>query len=105
MSDEYVIPEIGKTCPALTDEYYDYKLSGDAYTEHCRCAINGEKCVGFVIRDVDDQSSQFFSRGKNFLDPKKIKKCPLYGMSKKTFKTIIKERAEREMNEKIDKIK
>ena len=40
-----------------------------------------------------------------FLDPKKIKKCPLYGMSKKTFKTIIKERAEREMNEKIDKIK
>jgi hypothetical protein len=90
-----------KACPALKDENYEYHLSGNAYNDYCKCALTGNRCIGFVVEDPDDRSSQFFSRGKNVLDENKIKKCPVYGCSVETFKAIMKDRAEREFNEKM----
>jgi hypothetical protein len=101
MEDNYYkTPEIGKTCPAMTNEYYDYKLSGDA-GKHCTCKLNNIRCIGIVVVDLDDQSSQFFSRGKCQLVESKITDCPVYGASKKTIGRIIKEKAEKELKEKL----
>jgi hypothetical protein len=97
-------PVIGTTCPALTNENYKYHLSGDA-EEFCICAITGNGCFGRVISDPDDQSSQFFSRGKCSIDSEKIKRCPLYGVSKETLAVVLKDRAEREFNDKVSQIK
>jgi len=97
-------PEIGTTCPALTNENYKYHLSGDA-ADYCICAITGNGCFGRVISDPDDQSSQFFSRGKCSIDLEEIKRCPLYGVSKETFQTVLKDRAQQEFNEKVNQIK
>jgi hypothetical protein len=94
-------PVIGTTCPALYNENYEYHLSGDC-TKFCKCILNDEKCIGRVISDPDDQSSQFFSRGKCSIDMDKIKKCPIYGMSTDTFKTILKERHQKELDEKMN---
>ena len=66
-------PEIGTTCPALYKEDYGYHLSGDC-TKFCLCILNDMKCIGRVISDPDDQSSQFFSRGKCSIDMEQIKK-------------------------------
>ena len=97
-------PVVGATCPALTDENYEYHLSGDS-AKFCRCTINDEPCVGMVVRDDEDQSSRFFSRGRCWIDMKAIKKCPLYGVSKETFHSIIRDRAERELDEKLKTVK
>jgi hypothetical protein len=101
--DDLITPTVGETCPALTKEDYDYHLSGDA-AEFCVCLMNDQPCVGFVIADPDDRSSQFFSRGKNMLDPDRIKKCPMYGMSKESFKQLYKEKKEKEMEEGLKNI-
>lgn len=93
-------PVIGATCPALYKENYEYHLSGDS-TKFCLCILNDRKCVGREIIDPDDQSSQFFSRGKCSIDMEEIKKCPMYGMSKETFQTILKEKAQKELDEKL----
>ena len=100
MNDRYKTPEVGKTCPAMTNEYYDYKLSGDAAT-HCQCKLNDRLCVGISVVDLDDQSSQFFSRGKCQVVEKDLKKCPVYGASKETIALIIKEKAQKELEEKL----
>lgn len=100
MKDKIVI---GTTCPALTNEDYNYHLSGDA-AEFCVCAITGNACFGRTLSDPDDHSSQFFSRGKCDIDFEKIKTCPLYGVSKETFKLVLKERAQQEFDEKLNKI-
>ncbi|MFA6090056.1 MAG: hypothetical protein WC755_09445 [Candidatus Woesearchaeota archaeon] len=97
-------PVIGATCPALYKENYEYHLSGDS-AEYCLCILNDQKCAGRVISDPDDQSSQFFSRGKCSIDMEKIKKCPMYGMSKETFQTILKEKAQKELDEKLNHLK
>ena len=104
MKDENVItPKIGETCPALTKENYKYHLSGDS-AKFCRCMVNDEPCKGRIIDDPDDQSSQFFSRGKCMIDMEKIKKCPLYGSSKETFAAIIKDKAKKELDEKLKQL-
>lgn len=95
--------EVGTTCPALTKENYKYHLSGDA-ADYCICAITGNGCFGRVISDPDDQSSQFFSRGKCSIDPEEIKRCPLYGVSKETFQAVLRDRAQREFNDKVSQI-
>jgi hypothetical protein len=94
------VPEIGTTCPALSKENYDYMLSGDC-EEFCICSVNGHKCAGRTIEDPLDYSSQFFSRGMCNIDFEKIKRCPLYGVSKETFALIVKDRMEKELNEKL----
>jgi len=94
---------IGTTCPALTKEDYKYHLSGDA-ADYCLCAITGNGCFGRVISDPDDQSSQFFSRGKCSIDPEKIKRCPLYGVSKSTLGVVLKDRAQQEYEEKLSQM-
>jgi hypothetical protein len=97
-------PVIGTTCPALYKEDYEYHLSGDCAV-FCLCILNDEKCKGRVIDDPDDQSSQFFSRGRCDIDLDKIKKCPLYGMSKDTFQTILKEKTQKELDDKLNHLR
>ncbi len=94
------VPEIGTTCPALSKENYEYHLSGDA-AEFCICAITGNGCFGRIISDPLDYSSQFFSRGMCNIDFDEIKTCPLYGVSKETFATIVKDRMQKELDEKL----
>ncbi len=100
MIEEYITPEIGKTCPAMTNEYYDYKLSDDA-GRYCTCMLNEKRCVGISVVDLDDQSSQFFSRGKCQLVREDLKLCPVYGASNETIKTIIKEKLKKDFDEKM----
>ena len=97
-------PEIGTTCPALVKENYEYHLSGDC-DEFCLCSINDKPCRGRVIGDPEDASSRFFSRGMCNIDLKKIKRCPVYGVSKETFEAIIRDRAQRELDEKLNTVK
>ena len=92
--------KIGTTCPALTKENYEYHLSGDA-RDYCRCILNDRACTGRVISDPDDASSRFFSRGKCSIEQKGLEKCPLYGSSKETFRQIIKDKAEKELEDKL----
>ena len=96
-------PVIGQTCPALTKEDYKYHLSGDC-DEYCRCAITGFACLGRTIGDPDDQSSQFFSRGKCGIDYDRIKRCPLYGVKTETLKVVLADRADKEYQEKLKQI-
>jgi len=103
-NDDWSVPQIGITCPVLTNENYEYHLSGDC-EEFCICSLNNKKCTGRVIADIDDQSSQFFSRAKCLISQKGLNKCPVYGSSKETFKAIIKERSDRELEEKLKNIK
>lgn len=98
------LTNIKTICPALTKEDYKYHLSGDA-EEYCICAITNLKCLGRVIDDPDDQSTQFFSRGKCIIDPDMIKRCPLYGVSTETLKYVLKDKAQKEFDEKINQIK
>ena len=94
--------EKGTICPALIKEDYEYHLGNAA--EFCICTLNNEGCKGRVISDPDDLSSQFFSRGKCSIDMEKIKRCPVYGCSASTLKLILKEKLEKEMNEKLNSI-
>ncbi len=103
MAKKAKLPEVGTTCPALTKENYKYHLSGDA-AEFCICALTGNGCLGREIIDPDDQSSQFVSRGRCSIDFDEIKSCPVYGVSKETFQAILKDRAQKEFDEKISQI-
>ena len=98
------VPEIGTTCPALTKENYKYHFGGDC-DEFCVCAITGNGCFGRTIDDPCDSSSQFFSRAMCNIDMEEIKTCPLYGVSKETFQAVLKDRAQKEFDEKINQIK
>lgn len=93
-------PTIGTTCPGLTNEDYEYHLSGDA-AKYCQCKLTNTLCKGIIIDDPDDQSSEFFSRGKCCVDMDRIKKCPLYGCSKEVFVMVIKEKMAKELDEKL----
>lgn len=93
-------PKIGTTCPALINENYKYHLSGDC-EDFCICSINGRPCTGRVIRDPDDQSSQFFSRAKCMISQNGLNKCPLYGVSEQIFTQIIKDKMQKELEEKL----
>jgi len=97
------VPKIGTTCPALSKENYEYHLSDDA-EEFCICSITDNKCFGRTITDPLDYTSQFFSRGMCNIDLDRIKRCPLYGMSKEIFAMIIKEKMEKELNDKLIQI-
>ena len=92
-----------KVCPALIDLNYEYHLSGDA-AKFCRCVMNNEPCVGRIVTDPDELSSDYFSRGKCSIDLERIKKCPMYGISAETFKIVLKEKQEMELNEKLNNI-
>ena len=93
-----------KICPALTNENYDYMLSGDCLS-YCTCMLNDRRCIGFDVVDPEDRSSQFFSRGKNILNSNKIVKCPTYGVSPETIASILKDKSERILQEKLNNLK
>ena len=104
MNDKNLIrPEIGQTCPALTKEDYSYHLSGDA-AKNCQCILNGKLCVGVEFHDIENQTSQFFSRARCFINTEEIKSCIMCGMSKETFISIVKEKSEKELEEKLKSI-
>lgn len=94
----------GTICPALSNEDYDYKLSGDFKT-NCICIITGKKCLGKTIQDPEDQSSQFFSRGRIIMVEEKLNQCPCYGISKDILKIILQERLDKENEIKLDLLK
>lgn len=93
-------PQVGTTCPALSEENYETHLSGDC-AKYLICSVTGKACLGRVIEDKDDESSRFYSRAKCYIDTDKIKKCPMYGCSVSTFETILKERAQKELEDKL----
>ena len=95
---------MSKVCNGLINEDYKYHLSGDCL-EFCLCVVTKKRCMGVVVVDSDDQSSQFFSRGKNVVVEKLLNKCPLYGGSSEVFQTLIKDRMEKELNETLKKLK
>lgn len=95
-----ITPQIGMTCPALTKENYEYHLSGDS-EEFCICTLNDLPCMGRVIADPDNQTSDFFSRGKCMIDTEKINKCPMFGCTKETFKNVLKEKMQHQMDQKL----
>ena len=92
-----------KECEALLNRHSEYHLSGDL-EEYFVCAITGKGCIGKVISDDDDQSSQFFSRAHAFIDMKKIKKCPSFGIDKEMVKTLILKRKENETNNILNQL-
>lgn len=94
---------MGKICNGLIKEDYDYHLSGDCL-DYCHCVVTNKRCIGIEVDDPDDQSSQFFSRGKNIPNEKKLLKCPMFGLSVETFQTIVKERLVKEMEMKVNMI-
>lgn len=104
MSDTLIQPPIGTTCPALTDENYETHLSGDC-GGFLICSVTGKACLGKKIADLEGESSRFFSRAKCYIDTEKIKGCPMHGCSVDIFEAIIKERAEKELNDKLKKLK
>lgn len=101
---DLITPAIGTTCAALINENYDYHLSGDC-DPFCICILNGRACHGRVIEDPDDQSTRFFSRGKCLISQSGLKSCPIYGASKETFVQIIKDKAQKELEEKLKSVK
>lgn len=98
--EDLITPQIGTTCPALTNENYEYHLSGDC-KPFCICSLNDQPCKGRIIADPDDQSSQFFSRGKCMISQSGLKSCPVYGASKETFAQIIKDKMQKELDKKL----
>jgi hypothetical protein len=96
-------PIIGTTCPALIKENYEYQLSGDC-SSFCICTLNDRRCVGFKVEDPEDRSSNFCSRGKNILDENRLKTCPAYGISKESFVLIVKDKMQKQLNEKLNNI-
>lgn len=102
MKDEDLIekPKEGVTCPALYKENFEYHLSGDC-KKFCLCILNDKACTGRYIHDPKDSSSQFFSRGKCSISKQGLKQCPNYGLSKNTLKSILKEKLEKEIEEKL----
>ncbi len=93
-------PVIGTTCPALTNENYDYHFSGDA-AKYCQCALTDNLCKGITIKDPEDRSSRFFSRGKCVVNQKKLEKCPLYGITKETFGAVLKDKMQKQLAQKL----
>lgn len=98
-------PKKGTTCPALIDENYSLQLAGDCASS-CKCAVTQKRCLGAVVDDGEKyQTSRFFHRGVNRIDTEKIKKCPMYGLSKEALEVVVKDRAMQEANERIAKMK
>jgi len=89
-----------KICPALTNENFEYHLSGDC-GQYCICSLTNKVCVGVDIDDPDDQSSQFFSRAKCIIDEDMLSTCPVYGCDSETIKLILKNKAKNELENKL----
>ena len=98
--DKIPKPTPGTICNGLINEDYEYHLSGDC-SSFCKCILTDKYCIGMTVQDPEDQSSQFFSRGRNIPDEGRLKKCPMYGLSKKTFKMIVKEKETIRMEKKL----
>jgi hypothetical protein len=90
-------------CPALTNQNYEYHFSGDC-APFCKCSITGNDCIGKTVDDPEDRSSQFFSRGKVIMDVSRGKRCPLYGASKGIISGLLKEKTERELEQKLENL-
>ena len=105
MEDKFTPTELGTICPALTNENYEYALSGDVYRERCLCLLNNEPCTGRIVSDDNDQSNQFFSRAKCSISQKGLNNCPLYGASKDIFVDIIESKAKIELATKLKELK
>lgn len=99
-NNDLYTPEIGTTCPALTNENYEYHLSDDCKPFNI-CSLNNQPCKGRVIADPENRTSQFFSKAKCMISKKGLNSCPVYGCSNKVFKLIIREKMEKELNEKL----
>lgn len=102
--NDLITPQIGATCPALTNENYEYHLSGDC-KPFCICSLNDKPCIGRRIDDPEDRSSQFFSRGKCMISKSGLKSCPVYGASKEVFTQIIKDKMNKQLEEKLNNLK
>lgn len=100
MNIDLKIPQIGTTCPALTNENYEYHLSGDC-KNFCICSLNNKPCKGRRIGDPDGASSDFFSRGKCMVSINGLKSCPVHGISKETFVLILKDKMQKELDDKL----
>jgi len=101
--EDLTTPQIGTTCPALTNENYEYRLSGDC-KPFCICSLNDQPCTGRSIEDPEDRSSNFFSRGKCMISQRGLKRCPVFGASNETFAQIIKDKMQKELDEKLKHI-
>jgi hypothetical protein len=98
---EILSPE--KECEALVNRNSEYRLSGDC-EEFFLCAITGRACIGRIIRDDDDQSSQFFSRGHATIDKEALKNCASCGITKEELPGVIRKRKENEANDLINNL-
>ena len=92
-----------KKCAALIKEDYEYHLYGDCL-DFCMCAITKKPCLGRVISDPNNQTSQFVSRAKCSIGDKEIENCPLFGASNSIIVKLIEERLEKEKNELLREI-
>jgi len=104
MSEKYNPPIVGTTCPALTEENYEYHLSDDARGFNI-CSITNSRCHGRIIGDFEDESSRFFSRARCAIDLEAIKTCPLYGCSANTIEMVITDRHNNELDKKLANLK
>ena len=93
-----------KECEALLNRNSEYHLSGDL-GEFFKCAITGKNCIGKVISDDDDQSSDFFSRAHAKIDMDEIKNCPLFGLGKEEVIEFVKKKKAIEQQEIINELK
>lgn len=94
-------PVPGTICNGLIKEDYDYHLSGDC-SDFCHCILTDKYCIGMTVQDPEDQSTDFFSRGRNIPDDNRLKKCPTYGCSPETFKIILNEKKESDLKKKLE---
>lgn len=93
-----------KECEALINRNQEYQLSGDL-DEFFRCAITGKDCIGKIICDEDDQTSQFFSRAHTKIDMERIKNCPLYSIiDKEMIQKLILKRRDKETVEILNQL-
>lgn len=103
MEENLITPEVGSTCPALSNENYEYHLFDDA-GEYCICNVTEKPCIGRVVIDIENRSSRFFAKGKCMINVERLNNCPLFGAPKNVVKEVIKARNEKELNKKIKKL-
>jgi len=92
-----------KECEALVNRNSEYRLSGDL-GDYFLCAITGRACIGKIILDEDDLSSQFFSRAHAKIDMDALKNCASYGITKEELPEVIRRRKEKEAEDLINNL-
>lgn len=103
MTFDIYSPEHGTTCPALINEDYEYKFSDDC-RKFCTCAITGSQCIGTVVADSEEASTNMFSRAKCHMSTKKLNQCPMYGLPKDLYIQAVKHRAELKLQDTLNQM-